>query len=167
MSSEVTPKGIYSAERTGLEPKLRFPEFQSASSWEKKKLGQICNCIVPGRDKPKSFSGDIPWITIPDVTESYVNSSTSGLGLSADEIEECGAKIVPKDSVIMSCVGVFGLVAICERDLVINQQLHAWLPSPKIDNRYLAYSLITQKSQMEKMATNTTVAYLNKSSCNA
>lgn len=148
-------------------PKLRFPEFRDAEEWEGKTLGAICNCIVPGRDKPKSFTGNIPWITIPDIQGLKIYSSANKLGLSKDEIKECGAKIVPKNSVIMSCVGTFGLISICEQDLVINQQLHAWLPNPKINNYYLAHSLILQKKQMERMATNTTIAYLNKSSCNA
>lgn len=148
-------------------PKLRFPEFRDAGEWKIKKLGEVCDCIVPGRDKPKSFTGDIPWVTIPDIQGLRINSSINKLGLSTNEIKECGAKIVPKDSVIMSCVGTFGLVSICDQDLVINQQLHAWIPSPKIHNYYLAYCLILQKEQMERMATNTTIAYLNKSTCNA
>jgi type I restriction enzyme S subunit len=148
-------------------PKLRFSEFQDSGEWEVKKLEEVCDCIVPGRDKPKSFTGDIPWITIPDIQGLKIHSSINKLGLSVHEIKECGAKIVPKNSVIMSCVGTFGLVSICDQDLVINQQLHAWIPSPKVNNYYLAYSLILQKEQMERMATNTTIAYLNKSSCNA
>ncbi len=148
-------------------PKLRFPEFRDADEWEVKKLEEVCDCIVPGRDKPKSFTGDIPWITIPDIQGLKIHSSINKLGLSVHEIKECGAKIVPKNSVIMSCVGTFGLVSICDQDLVINQQLHAWIPSPKLNNYYLAYSLILQKEQMERMATNTTIAYLNKSACNA
>jgi type I restriction enzyme S subunit len=148
-------------------PKLRFPEFRDSGEWKIKKLGEVCDCIVPGRDKPKSFTGDIPWVTIPDIQGLRINSSLNRLGLSKNEIKECGAKIVPKDSVIMSCVGTFGLVSICDQDLVINQQLHAWIPSSKINNYYLAYCLILQKEQMERMATNTTIAYLNKSTCNA
>jgi type I restriction enzyme S subunit len=148
-------------------PKLRFPDFHDSGEWEVKKLEEVCDCIVPGRDKPKSFTGDIPWITIPDIQGLKVHSSINRLGLSVHEIKECGAKIVPKSSVIMSCVGTFGLVSICDQDLVINQQLHAWIPSPKVNNYYLAYSLILQKEQMERMATNTTIAYLNKSTCNA
>ncbi len=148
-------------------PKLQFPEFRDSGEWEVKKLEEVCDCIVPGRDKPKSFTGDIPWITIPDIQGLKIHSSINKLGLSVHEIKECGAKIVPKNSVIMSCVGTFGLVSICDQDLVINQQLHAWIPSPKVNNYYLAYSLILQKEQMERMATNTTIAYLNKSSCNA
>ncbi|EIJ41080.1 restriction endonuclease S subunit [Beggiatoa alba B18LD] len=148
-------------------PQLRFPEFLGAGEWEEKTLGDICDCIVSGRNKPKSFTGNIPWITIPDIQGVKIHSSISKLGLSIEEIKECGAKIVPKNSVIMSCVGTFGLVSICEQDLVINQQLHAWLPSQIINNYYLLYSLVLHKNQMERMATHTTIAYLNKDSCNA
>ena len=78
-----------------LVPKLRFPEFWDAEEWEEKKLGEVCDCIVPGRDKPKSFTGHIPWITIPDIQGLRIYSSINKLGLSVDEIKECGAKIVP------------------------------------------------------------------------
>ena len=149
------------------QPRLRFPEFQNDGEWVWRMVGDLCDCIVPGRDKPKSFTGKIPWVTIPDIQQMQVHGSLSELGLSPDEIKQCGAKIVPKNAVIMSCVGTFGLVSVCGQDLVINQQLHAWLPNAKINNYYLAYCLIVQKGQMEKLATHTTISYLNKSSCNA
>ncbi|MEO7044785.1 MAG: restriction endonuclease subunit S, partial [Ferruginibacter sp.] len=47
-------------------PKLRFSEFKDA--WKIKKVGELCDWIVPGRNKPKSFSGSIPWITTPDIS---------------------------------------------------------------------------------------------------
>ena len=46
-------------------PSLRFPEF--SGDWEEKRIGSICDSIVPGRNKPESFDGDIPWITTPDI----------------------------------------------------------------------------------------------------
>ena len=45
--------------------------------------------MVPGRDKPKSFTGDIPWITIDDLKTNRVTyKSKSDLGLTDDEIKE-------------------------------------------------------------------------------
>lgn len=37
--------------------------------WEVKSrllLGELVKCIVPGRDKPKSFTGEMPWISTND-----------------------------------------------------------------------------------------------------
>lgn len=88
--------------------------------------GFLCDTIVPGRDKPKSFTGSIPWVTIPDLSGNYVYESREGIGLSLEEIEEVKAKKIPVDSVIMSCVGRFGVSAIVGNEMVINQQLHAF-----------------------------------------
>lgn len=54
--------------------------------------GFLCDTIVPGRDKPKSFTGSIPWVTIPDLSGNYVYESREGIGLSLEEIEEVKAK---------------------------------------------------------------------------
>ena len=98
-------------------------------SWLWTTTGELCDCIVPNRDKPKSFSGDIPWITFPDFEESSIDlyRSKSGLGLSREEINRYKARLIPSGSVVMSCVGRFGIAAVCQTPLVINQQLHGFL----------------------------------------
>jgi len=107
---------------------LRFPEF--AGKWEIKKLGDICDCIVPGRNKPKTFDGNIPWITIPDIEHGRINVFSASLKISYEEAQSIGSKVVPKGSVLMSCVGELGITAITDCEIVINQQLHAFINSP-------------------------------------
>lgn len=135
--------------------------------WEVVKVGEVCNCIVPGRNKPKLFDGEIPWITMPDIIGPTIKDSQSGLYISLGEVKKCGTRVVPDGSVIMSCVGDFGIVAIADREIVINQQLHAFIPNDEIDKNFLCYSLIMQKLHMEKIATKTAVPYMNKHNCNS
>ncbi|WP_226489317.1 restriction endonuclease subunit S [Pseudomonas sp. B20] len=136
--------------------------------WEVKPVGDICDCVVPGRDKPKSFSGSTPWITTNELSHLGVTfKKEEGIGLSADEIAEVRARVVPKYSVIMTCVGDLGVVTIAGEDMVINQQLHAFLPSEELSPTFLSYSLAWQKSYMLKMASSTTLPYMNKSVCNS
>lgn len=131
--------------------------------------GQLCDCIVPNRDKPKSFSGSIPWLTLPDFNEDQilVSDSRIELGLTPEEVETFKAKVVPKDSVVMSCVGRFGITAVLGRGAVINQQLHAFLPNNNIVPRYLGYALRTRTTEMLAASAATTIAYLNKDKCNS
>ena len=136
--------------------------------WEVKRVGDICDFIVPGRNKPKVFNGDIPWITTPDLDDGrYVVGSRLGLFISKDEAQNVGSKIVPTGSVIMSCVGDLGLVALAKTDIVINQQLHAFIPPPTIDAWFLMNAIKAQKRYMEGIATKTAVPYLNKDNCNS
>ena len=136
--------------------------------WIVAKVGLLCDCIVPGRDKPKSFTGDIPWITMPDVTdEDVLQISKSGLGLSAVEIKEVNARVIPAESIVMSCIGRFGIAAYVATPIVINQQLHAFLKSDLIQPKYLMYHIRTLEAYMNFTATSTTIAYLNKTNCNS
>jgi type I restriction enzyme S subunit len=137
--------------------------------WVWTTTGQVCECIVPNRDKPKTFSGDIPWLTLPDFDDSEITvaRSRSGLGFTESEVALYRAKAIPADSVVMSCVGRFGISAVLTRKAVINQQLHAFLPSEGVAPKYLAYVLRTREQEMLEKSTATTIAYLNKENCNS
>lgn len=137
--------------------------------WTWEKVGNICQSIVPNRDKPKSFSGNIPWITTPDIDSDLITLKLlpNHLGLNINEVELYNARVIPKNSVIMTCVGSFGIVCINTISCVINQQLHAFMNHSYINNKYLAYALKIQQSWMEKKSTSTTVVYLNKTNSNS
>jgi type I restriction enzyme S subunit len=146
-------------------PNLRFPGFEG--EWKKDKVGRLCDFIVPGRNKPTIFNGNIPWITTPDIDHNQVVfASKKGLLISKEEAKKVGSKIIPEKSIILSCVGELGLVAIAGTEMVINQQLHAFIPK-KIEYRFLLYCLGNQKKYMEKIATKTAVPYMNKDNCNS
>ncbi|MDZ8235605.1 MAG: restriction endonuclease subunit S [Nostoc sp. ChiQUE01a] len=88
-------------------------------SWKWVKTGDICEGIVPGRTKPKSFNGTIPWITLPDITSLYISQSNNNLAVTREDAEKVGMKIMPKGTVLMSCVGQFGVICIAENDIAI------------------------------------------------
>jgi len=135
--------------------------------WEKEEVIKYCECIVPGRDKPKSFTGEIPWVTTNDLIHlGYTIGSTKNIGLTRKEISVVKAKIIPTGSVIMTCVGDLGIVSINEKEMVVNQQLHAFQCSADINNTFLMYNLSYQKPYMIKMASSTTVPYMNKTIAN-
>src|SRR5665648_217464 len=135
--------------------------------WEKTATINYCSCIVPGRDKPKSFTGDIPWVTTGDLNHlGFTEKSISNIALSKSEIAVVKAKIIPKGSVIMTCVGDLGIISINSNPIVINQQLHAFLCSERINNLFLMYNLSHQTFYMHRMASSTTVPYMNKTIAN-
>jgi type I restriction enzyme S subunit len=147
-------------------PNLRFPKFDG--EWERKKVGELCDSIVPGRNKPNNFTGNIPWITTPDIEHNgTIIYSKKGLNISKEEAKKIGSKIVPINSIVISCVGDLGLSAIVGKEIVINQQLHAFIPKEKIEYRFLLYQLNLQKRYMDTVATKTAVPYMNKENCNS
>ena len=141
---------------------VNYPE-----SWVVVQTGEVCPSVVPSRDKPKSFSGDIPWITLPSFPSDgwYLDTSTFDLGLTLEEACEYTARIIPESSVLMSCVGRFGLTAINQMPVIPNQQIHAFITLEGLVPEFLSIVIRVSGKQMEEMATSTTIAYLNKSNC--
>ena len=67
----------------------------------------------------------------------------------------------------MSCVGELGIVALAGCDVVINQQLHAFLPSAAVSGIFLAQIIKTRVGYINSVATKTALPYLNKDNCNS
>jgi type I restriction enzyme, S subunit len=136
--------------------------------WQISKVGKVCDFIVPGRNKPKLFDGDIPWITTPDLEEGEtVSFSRIGLCISPQEAKAIGSKIVPPGSVLMSCAGELGIVALTQNEMVVNQQLHVFIPTEQINGKFLLNFLAYKKDQIANYGTKTAVPYLNKTTCNS
>ncbi|MDE5558525.1 MAG: restriction endonuclease subunit S [Ruminococcus sp.] len=160
-------------EKMDLLVKSRFVEMfgnpvTNPKKWDVKSVIEESDCMVPGRDKPKSFTGDIPWITIEDlVVNGTTYNSKSGLGLTEKEIKQVNRKTIPAGSVIMSCVGNLGICSIAGSEMIINQQLHSFQCGANINNIYLMFNLTYRKDYMNKWASNTTVLYMNKTICNS
>ncbi|MGO8901971.1 MAG: restriction endonuclease subunit S [Isosphaeraceae bacterium] len=158
--------GVIASPRLGFVSD-RDERFVIPAHWRWERIGNLCPSIVPNRDKPKSFSGTVPWITLPDIDERHLCLAIRDRtrSLSADEIIRYKARIVPRGSVVMSCVGRFGLCAVVEEEIVPNQQIHILTIPNGINAKYVAYCIQTQRGYFEGKATSTTIAYLNRSNC--
>lgn len=89
--------------------------MNNEKEWDIKPVIDVADCIVPGRDKPKSFTGNIAWITTEDIQHlGFTNKSKKNIGLTVEEIKQVKAKIIPKNSVIMTCVGDLGMISVAE-----------------------------------------------------
>ncbi len=56
-------------------------EGELPEGWNLVKIGEVCKCIVPNRDKPKSFSGDIRWVITPNLNENFIKLNYCNLNL--------------------------------------------------------------------------------------
>ncbi|MGR6861680.1 restriction endonuclease subunit S [Aliivibrio salmonicida] len=138
------------------------PVGRIPKAWDVVTTGQVTKSIVPGRNKPKNLLGDIPWLTISDLDSFYVDKSKFNYGVTRNILSDAKGKTLPKDTVIMSVVGEFGVSSVARVEVVINQQLHGFVCSKQIDSSFLCLSLRYHKAQMEQLATQTTIAYMNK-----
>ena len=72
--------------------------------WNIMKLRDVIKeFIVPMRDKPKNFSGSIPWCRIEDIEGKYLNDSKSCQYVNEETIKKMKLRIHPIGTVICSC----------------------------------------------------------------
>ena len=131
--------------------------------WEVKKLGEIFN-IVTGKTPSKKireyFNGNIPFVKPSDLDLSdYIENSEDTL--TQDGFKK--APFIPKNSVLISCIGNLGKKAILKQNGSCNQQINAILPNSNFDMKFVFYYIDIIKPWMKQNASATTISILNKS----
>lgn len=141
-------------------PKLRFKEF--SGDWESNKLKELCSdFIVPMRDKPQVFDGNIPWCRIEDIEGKYLNGTKSNQYVSKETVDNMNLKVNPTGTLICSCSAAIGNNAITTTPLITNQTFIG-LVCENVNNEYLYYLMGTQKRNLEKIAGGTTIPYISR-----
>lgn len=140
-----------------------FNEMFYNKEFEKKYLSNfIIDFIVPQRDKPKVFDGNIPWCRIEDFDGVYLSDSKSGKYVSKETINDMNLKVYPIGTVIVSCSADLGKCAIIKKPLVTNQTFIGLVPSDRINSLFLYYYMKSKSDILNKMATGATIKYLSK-----
>ena len=144
-------------------PEVRFPGFTDA--WEQRKLSNyMSDFIVPMRDKPKVFSGNIPWTRIEDIEGKYLNGSLSQQYVSTETIKIMNLKVIPKGSLIVSSSATFGVVAVVTRDLITNQTFIGLVPKEKetVDYWYSFFQSTQARTYMRMESAGSTIFYITR-----
>lgn len=143
--------------------------YDLPEGWVWCRIRNVSYSIVPNRDKPKSFSGDITWLTTRNLKKqsNKIHAKDTDNKLTMAEVELYNARLLPSNSVIMSCVGQFGLSAILDKNYSCNQQLHCFVPLCNVEPYYLDILIKNGKEIYEDMSSATTIAYLNKTKCDS
>lgn len=133
-------------------------------NWQIKKLGDVCiDFIVPQRDKPKVFGGDIPWCRIEDIQGKYLNGSLSGQKVTKSLADSMNMHICPKGTVICACSASIGNQAITTVDCYTNQTFIGIVPNPGIIfNEFLYYFFKSKKEELIQMGTGATIKYISR-----
>ena len=128
-----------------------------------KRLKDVCSdFIVPMRDRPKVFDGDIPWCRIEDKQGQFFNGSLSGLGVSEKVIKQMNLKVFPTGTVICSCSASLGTYAINTRPLITNQTFIGIVCGECLFNKYLLYFMETQTSKLISLSNSGTIPYVSR-----
>lgn len=127
-------------------------------------LKEVClDFIVPQRDKPTAFNGNIPWCRIEDIEGRYLNGSKSGQNVTKELAEQMNMHLCPKGTVISACSASIGNQAITTTDCYTNQTFIGLVVNPSLlYNVYLYYFLESQTKNLLKLGQGATIKYISK-----
>ena len=131
--------------------------------WEFLKLAEICE-VVTGTTPPKSdltnYGADIPFFKPPHLWNGFVSETTEMLSVKGS----IRARLVPPNTVLVTCIGNLGRTGLVTTKSAFNQQINAILENDKIIGKYIFYQAQSPlfRNQLENLATGTTVSIVNK-----
>jgi len=127
-----------------------------------KDIGKIVTGKTPSKKEAKYWNtNDIPFVKPDDFT-----NDASELKDYNSYISEFGSKKankIPKNSVLVTCIGTIGKVVINDREVTTNQQINAIIPNENINSKYLMYQLLQKKEYLKHIAHAPVVPIINKS----
>lgn len=128
-----------------------------------KDIGVIITGNTPKTSDPKNYeTTDIPFIKPSDISDnaiSYLHNSEFYISEYARE----KSRIVPVDSILFTCIGIIGKIAVNKVECAFNQQINAIIPDKsKCLTDYLVYALQSKKRLLQETANAPVVPILNK-----
>ena len=92
-----------------------------------KDLGNIICGKTPSKADNENFGGNIPFIKIPDMhNQMFIITTTDSLTKKGVSLQK--NKLIPKNSICVSCIATVGLVSITSKDSQTNQQINSIIP---------------------------------------
>jgi type I restriction enzyme S subunit len=145
-----------------LTGKKRLPGFDE--DWSIRQLQQVVNqFIVPMRDKPKKFRGEIPWCRIEDFDGKYLSSSKSGQFVDDEIVRDMNLRVHPTGTLLVSCSADLGRCAIVGKPLVSNQTFIGLVfDDIKASNEFFYYYMTFHAQELNNLSTGTTIGYLSR-----
>ncbi len=129
--------------------------------WTQLTIGAV-STIITGNTPPTSnrdlYGGTIPFVGPSDLCNQILTTQKNTLSQLARSV----ARIVPPNSVLVSCIGLLGKCALTSVETALNQQLNAVIFVVDVDPKFGFYQCQTLRPYLEGNASATTVPIVNK-----
>jgi type I restriction enzyme S subunit len=127
-----------------------YPEYKSSgfdwlpevpAHWKDRKVARDIPFVVgwtPPSGKDEYYDGDLPWVTIADMTQLSVEDTKSKISHIA--VRDKSAKAVPAGSMLFSFKLTVGKIAFLTVDSYTNEAIAGFLPCGPLDLGYWKYA---------------------------
>jgi type I restriction enzyme S subunit len=116
-------------------------------------LARLESGHTPSRYHPEWWGGTIPWIALPDIRRL-----DGGVALETAEytneagIANSSARVLPKDTVVLSRTASVGFVTIMGREMATSQDFVNWVCGERLDHRFLAFLLRASRAFIRSLS---------------
>ena len=146
-----------------LTGRKRLPGF--SGDWEAKRLGDVA-AMGSGGTPPSSvadyYDGDIPWVSIADMTSGGKVIMSSDRNLTHAGFANSAAQMFPIGTVLYAMYASLGECSIAGIELCSSQAILGIRPGGSLNTEFLYYSLTSLKPIVKSMGQQGTQANLNK-----
>jgi len=135
------------------------------SRWEVKRLGELAEMDsggTPTSSVAAYYDGDIPWVSISDMTNAGKVITNTERNLTALGFANSAAQMFPPGTVLYAMYASLGECSIAGITLCSSQAILGIRPHPGLSNEFLYYYLVSLKPTVKSLGQQGTQANLNK-----
>ncbi len=138
-----------------------------SDNWAEHAIGDIADVVGGGTPSTKdeaNFEGNIPWITPKDLSSRHNRFIQRGeRSISQRGLAGSGARLLPKDTVLLTTRAPVGYVAIAANPVTTNQGFRSLVIRPGYDPQFVYYLLKANVATLQSHASGSTFAELSGS----
>lgn len=145
-----------------LIPELRFPEFVNEGEWIEitiESVGDVVTGGTPSKEEDEYWGGDFVWVTAQDFKEKYIYNSTLKLTKKGKD----KSRVIPKNSVLVTCIASIGLNGINKVECATNQQINSIVCNSSNHYEFIYYAISKNITRLKNLAGQTAVPIISKS----
>ena len=125
-------------------------------------LGDIYTGNTPSKKNMEFYDSEDIMFIKPDMLEFNIAKIEKANEYISEKARE-KARIIPKGSLLVSCIGNIGKLGINNEEVAFNQQINAIIHNDKIiSSKYLAYVIKYNQKKLESIANTAVVPIINK-----
>lgn len=134
--------------------------------WEMVRLGDIGQIVTgntPKTSESSNFdSDDIPFFKPGDFNDGGITPLVEAENYISDNAKG-KVRILPANSVLVTCIGIIGKIGITNQNATCNQQINAIIPDDEnCCGRYVAYAVMNNRKHLNHIANAAVVPIVNK-----
>lgn len=115
---------------------------------------------TPPTKDAENYGGKLPYIKPPQLRNNIFSEGEETLSEKGKSL----ARVLPPNSVLVSCIGNLGRTGLNQVSVAFNQQINAVIPNSSILPKFLFYQAQSSdfRNQLEGKSTATTISIVNK-----